>query len=101
MVVKGKFKYGTVQDPASRYYSVAIGKDGFKDGYNAPVGFEGSRGEGNLHGTVRNLQYNVDLKVAGPGYTTPFGPKAEDDTYLDVKVEVVDFGHINQSTEIE
>lgn len=101
LVVKGKFKYGEVKNPESRYYSVAIGKDGFEDGYSAPDGFEGSRGEGNLNGTVRNLQYNVELKVAGPGYTTPFGPKAEDDTYLDVKVEVVGFGTINQSTEIE
>nr|WP_129729850.1 fimbrial protein [Parabacteroides goldsteinii] len=104
LVVQGKFKYGEVQNPASRYYSVAIGKDGItginKDGtYDAPQGFDGSRSS--LSGTVRNLQYNVDLKVAGPGYTTPFGPKAEDDTYLDVKVEVVDFGYINQSTEIE
>lgn len=105
LVVQGKFKYGEVQNPESRYYSVAIGKDGItginkEDGtYNAPEGFDGSRSS--LSGTVRNLQYNVDLKVAGPGYTTPFGPKAEDDTYLDVKVEVVDFGHINQSTEIE
>lgn len=104
LVVQGKFKYGEVQNPESRYYSVAIGKDGISgiggDGtYSAPGGFDGSRSS--LSGTVRNLQYNVDLKVAGPGYTTPFGPKAEDDTYLDVKVEVVDFGHINQSTEIE
>lgn len=104
LVVQGKFKYGEVQNPASRYYSVAIGKDGItginKDGtYDAPQGFDGSRSS--LSGTVRNLQYNVDLKVAGPGYTTPFGPKAEDDTSLDVKVEVVDFGYINQSTEIE
>lgn len=104
LVVKGKFKYGDVQAPESRYYSVAIGKDGIpgigEDGtYSAPSGFDGSRSS--LSGTVRNLQYNVELKVAGPGYTTPFGPKAEDDTYLDVKVEVVGFGTINQSTEIE
>lgn len=104
LVVQGKFKYGEVQNPESRYYSVAIGKDGIsgigEDGsYSAPNGFDGSRSS--LSGTVRNLQYNVDLKVAGPGYTTPFGPKAENDTYLDVKVEVVGFGFINQSTEIE
>lgn len=104
LVVQGKFKYGEVQNPESRYYSVAIGKDGIlgigEDGsYSAPDGFDGSRSS--LSGTVRNLQYNVDLKVAGPGYTTPFGPKAENDTYLDVKVEVVGFGFINQSTEIE
>ena len=104
LVVKGKFKYGDLQAPESRYYSVAIGKDGIpgigEDGtYSAPSGFDGSRSS--LSGTVRNLQYNVELKVAGPGYTTPFGPKAEDDTYLDVKVEVVGFGTINQSTEIE
>lgn len=105
LVVQGKFKYGEVQNPASRYYSVAIGKDGItginqENGtYDVPQDFDGSRSS--LSGTVRNLQYNVDLKVAGPGYTTPFGPKAENDTYLDVKVEVVGFSFINQSTEIE
>lgn len=104
LVVQGKFKYGEVQNPESRYYSVAIGKDGIKgiaeDGtYSAPQDFDGSRTS--LSGTVRNLQYNVDLKVAGPGYTTPFGPKADEDTFLDVQVEVVSFGAINQSTEIE
>ncbi|MCL3850513.1 fimbrial protein [Parabacteroides sp. GYB001] len=106
LVVKGKFKYGDVQNPESRYYSVAIGKDGVAGidnesfEYDVPSSFDGTR-TGKLSGTVRNLQYNVDLKVAGPGYTTPFGPKAEDDTFLDVKVEVVNFGYVNQETEIE
>lgn len=106
LVVKGKFKYGDITDPESRYYSVAIGKDGvaglneLDNTYSAPTGFDGSRTTP-LSGTVRNLQYNVELRVAGPGYTTPFGPKAEDDTFLDVKVEVVAFGQITQNTEIE
>lgn len=101
LVVKGKFKYGDITEPESRYYSVAIGKDGgLEEGYEKPQNILDSRG-GKLFGTVRNIQYNVDLRVAGPGYTTPFGPKAEDDTFLDVKVQVVAFGQITQNPSIE
>lgn len=101
LVVKGKFKYGDITEPESRYYSVAIGKDGgLEDGYGKPQNIPDSREE-KLFGTVRNIQYNVDLRVAGPGYTTPFGPKAEDDTFLDVQVEVVAFGFVNQKVDIE
>lgn len=101
LVVKGKFKYGDIKEPKSRYYSVAIGKDGgLEEGYEKPQNILDSRG-GKLFGTVRNIQYNVDLRVAGPGYTTPFGPKAEDDTFLDVKVQVVAFGQITQNPSIE
>lgn len=106
LVVKAKLEYGTITGGVAeyRYYSVAIGKDGIagitsQGIYSKPTGFDGERAD--LFGTVRNLQYNVDLKIAGPGYTTPFGPKAEDDTFLDVKVDVVAFGQVNQDHEIE
>lgn len=108
LVVEGKLEYGEVTgDKAElRYYSVAIGKDGITGidattgVYPVPAGFDGNR-DGGLTGTVRNIQYNVNLKVAGPGYTTPFGPDAKDETKLDVQVEVVNFGAVNQDVTIE
>lgn len=108
LVVEGKLEYGEVTgDKAElRYYSVAIGKDGITGintttgVYPVPSGFDGNR-DGGLTGTVRNIQYNVNLKVAGPGYTTPFGPDAKDETKLDVQVEVVNFGAVNQDVTIE
>lgn len=108
LVVEGKLEYGDVTgDKAElRYYSVAIGKDGMtnideKTGvYPIPDNFDGNRDSG-LTGTVRNIQYNVKLQVAGPGYTTPFGPDAKDETKLDVQVEVVNFGAVNQNVTIE
>lgn len=108
LVVEGKLEYGNVTgDKAElRYYSVAIGKDGITGintttgVYSVPAGFDGNR-DGGLTGTVRNIQYNVNLQVAGPGYTTPFGPDAKDETKLDVQVEVVNFGAVNQNVTIE
>lgn len=108
LVVEGKLEYGEVTgDKAeNRFYSVAIGKDGIKGineatgVYSVPSGFDGHR-DGGLTGAVRNIQYNVELQVAGPGYTTPFGPDAKDDTSLDVQVEVVNFGAVNQNVTIE
>lgn len=98
LVVEGTFSYGSEESnrvSSTRYYTVSVGHDGVENN---------SQLDGLTRddvGVLRNLQYNISLTVKGPGYTTPFGPKAEDDTYLDVKVEVVDFGYINQSTEIE
>ena len=48
---------------------------------------------------MRNLQYNTTITVTGPGYKTPVGPKY-DETFFDVKVEVVPFGEVDQDVEI-
>lgn len=108
LVVEGKLEYGDVTGDAAelRFYSVAIGKDGIRGidaatgVYPVPANFDGNR-DGGLTGAVRNIQYNVELQVAGPGYTTPFGPDAKDETSLDVQVEVVNFGAVNQQVTIE
>lgn len=98
LVVEGTFSYGSGESnkvSSTRYYTVSVGHDGVE--HNGQL--DGlTRGD---VGVLRNLQYNISLTVKGPGYTTPFGPKAEDDTFLDVKVEVVNFGYVNQETEIE
>lgn len=99
LVVKAKMEYGDVTGPKaeSRFYSVAIGKDGVEADKITVGGVERSIN----NSTLRNVQYNVDLKIAGPGWDTPFGPDPKDNTVLDVKVEVVAFGNVNQETTIE
>jgi len=101
LVVKGKFMYGN-ESPLDehnfpeRYYSVAIGKDGYTPG-NQTIGGVTR----NIKYVVRNMQYNINLTVKGPGYETPFGPGNNADTYLNVKVDVVPFGTVSQTPVIE
>lgn len=105
LVVEADFSY-KADDAASatvsegRFYPIAVGYD------NAVFNSIGSdftelRNGVKLEGLLRNLQYEVSLGIAGPGYTTPFGPKGDEDTSLDVEVKVVDFGHVAQSEVIE
>ena len=98
LVVKGKFNYTGVTGK-SRYYSVAIGYDNVAD-WNSVLPTAGVA-RTPYNGLYRNVQYNISLTVAGPGYETPFGPDQKDNTYLDVKVQVVSFGTVNQSPVIE
>ena len=119
LVVKGDFSYdGYAVDgkalerkkESDRYYTAAVGITGFKDGYTLPTpGVAGLSSEvraGNLEngkyaGVIRNLQYNVNMTVKGPGYTTPFGPKGDQDTFLTVNAEVVAFGAVKQDVDFE
>ena len=73
LVVEGTFSYGSGESnkvSSTRYYTVSVGHDGVE--HNGQL--DGlTRGD---VGVLRNLQYNISLTVKGPGYTTPFGPKA-------------------------
>ena len=83
---------------SNRYYSFAIGNTGTVS-EKVPTDFVGLRADDKIHGVMRNLQYNTTITVTGPGYKTPVGPKY-DETFLDVKVEVVPFGEVDQDVEI-
>lgn len=105
LVVEADFNYNPKGDnneepvtSSGRFYPIAVGYSGSLD--FSKVDFADLRGD-NLEGLLRNLEYNVELDVKGPGYTTPFGPQGDEDTFLDVQVKVVAFGQVNQSTEIE
>lgn len=104
LVVEADFNYkpdGNEKPVTSggRFYPIPVGYDG-SDFAGIGSDFNGLRG-GQLEGLLRNLEYNVELDVKGPGYTTPFGPQGDEDTFLDVQVKVVEFGKVKQSTEIE
>ncbi|RHR41967.1 MULTISPECIES: fimbrial protein [Parabacteroides] len=117
LVIKGDFSYDAWDATAEkvsrvtesdRYYTIAIGRTGFEQGFSLPDNFKTLRGgaEGvngaavnNAFDVLRNLQYNISLTVKGMGYKTPGGES--DKQVLDVQVQVVPFGYVNQDVEIE
>ena len=107
LVIKGDFSYDGIKSgdsepsritESNRYYFFAIGNTGTVS-EKVPTDFVGLRADDKIHGVMRNLQYNTTITVTGPGYKTPVGPKY-DETFLDVKVEVVPFGEVDQDVEI-
>lgn len=118
LVIKGDFSYETAEKDESgnqvrttmpnRYYTIAIGRTGFENGFSLPTGFGALRGgadgingatAGHAFDVLRNLQYNISLTVKGIGYKTPGGKG--DSQMLDVQVQVVPFGYVNQDVTIE
>lgn len=119
LVIKADVTYDTKDGRAKaedRYYTLAIGRTGFDptttsvNGYSAPnadfpfanraaegAGINGAD-EGYAFDVLRNLQYNVSLTIKGMGYDQPGG--GDPKQYLDVKVQVVAFGEVDQPVEI-
>lgn len=113
LVVKADFSYtdvkqGIVTDK-DRYYPIAVGYGNGLVIKNQTIKdlFKSLRGSDTVEGVIRNLQYEVSLKITGPGYKTPFGPKpdgggdGQGDTFLDAQVQVVPFGLVEQPGEVE
>lgn len=109
LVVKGDFIYNTTDTETKtledRFYTAEIGKDVTLPAGSSTLALLALRdvtpvAENGKYtiGVYRNLQYNIDLTVTGPGYQTPGG--GGDPTVLDVKCEVVDFGQVDQDVEI-
>lgn len=102
-----------------RYYTLAIGRTGFDadetTGFTvaaasaadfpfasrvadpSTTGINGASAN-KAFDVLRNLQYKIALTVKGLGYDQPGGGDPEQ--YLDVKVQVVGFGDVDQSVEI-
>ena len=109
ILVKGDFIYNTTDTETKtledRFYTAEIGKDVTLPAGSSTLALLALRdvtpvAENGKYtiGVYRNLQYNIDLTVTGPGYQTPGG--GGDPTVLDVKCEVVDFGQVDQDVEI-
>lgn len=108
LVVEGEFSYLNQKNErvyimdgdkhATRYYPIAIGqtKAQFSAAANALLALRNI--SANTLGVYRNLQYNISLTAVGPGYERPTG--GSDPTMLDVQVEVVAYGEVNQDVEI-
>lgn len=112
----GEVERKTVTD---RYYTLAIGRTGFDTGETtgftvaaasavdfpfasrvadpSSTGINGASAN-KAFDVLRNLQYKIALTVKGLGYDQPGGGDPEQ--YLDVKVQVVGFGDVDQSVEI-
>lgn len=103
LVVKGKFLFGEnpkEEDFDDRYYSVSVGHDN-TSGSISITPPDGAAARKDNAGVLRNMQYNIALTVKGPGWETPFGPDGTQNTFMDVKVEVVSFRLVSQVVEIE
>ena len=109
LVVEGDFSYDTYvdgkvvrnEDNKGRYYTVALGVTDANfnnDQAKALLALRGVTADA-ANGVYRNLQYNVKLTVAGPGYQTP--THKGDPTVLDAQVEVVAYGYVDQDVTIE
>lgn len=125
LVVKGDYSYtgvaGTITE-TNRYYTVAVGFNGVPEAGVVPSGdnFAGLRGNAPIKGVLRNLKYVISMKITGPGYETPFGPKPggggsvdpenpdpnkpdpenpspSGDTFLNVTCQVVGFEAVTQN----
>lgn len=108
LVVEGEFSYENAQGErvtitnadgtTSRYYTIAVGqtKAVFSDAANALLSLRNVTAD--TKGVYRNLQYNISLTAVGPGYKRP--TVGGDPTMLDVQVEVVAYGEVNQDVEI-
>ena len=105
LVLKGDFTYET-QDvdgnekpiyttQADRYYTIAVGLTGLPDGYSVD-GFERD-GQTTFRGFLRNLTYNVNFELKGPGYDTPF---SKDETMVKPTITVVKMGFMGQHVDI-
>lgn len=105
LVVAGKFSYLTgegentrVEMESTRYYPIAIGVSDVTFSANAVALLKDIRGLESYKGVYRNLQYNVNLTIVGPGYKRPTG--GGDPTTIESQVEVVAYGDVNQDVEI-
>lgn len=109
LVLEGTFASDGISE--TRYYSLAIGRtatDGIPATFNDAYKFSGRTTSKTIPDVLRNLQYNVNLKIKGMGYTTPFGPGNEggdnpdgsDNAVLDVRCQVAAWGEVNQVPEI-
>lgn len=111
LVIKANVSYDTKdgrKTAENRYYTLAIGRTGFDGGFSTPGddfpfanrsanGINGADA-GKAYDVLRNLQYNISLTIKGMGYDQPGGGTPSQ--YLDVKVQVVEFGAVDQSVEI-
>lgn len=83
---------------STRYYPIAIGVSDATFSANAVALLKDIRGLESYKGVYRNLQYNVNLTIVGPGYKRPTG--GGDPTTIESQVEVVAYGDVNQDVEI-
>ena len=54
-----------------------------------------------IKGVRRNIMYNLELTVKGPGSKNPLYPGDDEDTEIGVAVELIDYGMVNQNPSID
>lgn len=115
LVVKGEFSFdvaaGTKEEPnkvrrevmSNRYYTVLVGQN-FTAGelFTSDLMKKfGITSVNEIEGVRRNIRYNTVLTVKGPGSKNPLYPGEDEDTKIDVNVELVDYGTVDQNPSID
>lgn len=97
LVVKGRYFYeqggkifGPDKSKKARYYTVIVNKEG--EGSYEGVGVHSNE-------VRRNVKYNIDLTINGPGSDTPWDH--DENAYVTAKLKVVPFGKVIQNSTID
>lgn len=112
LVVKGDFSYdkaaGTKDDPdavetvtmTDRYYTIKVGENiTFGSGFNTSD--FGVTTASDIRGIRRNIAYQVELTVKGPGSKNPLFPGEDEKTYMNANVVLVGYGNVEQKPSID
>ncbi|WP_278623124.1 hypothetical protein [Parabacteroides gordonii] len=112
LVVKGNFSYdqaaGTVNDPnavkrvtmENRYYTIKVGEN-ISAGSGLNLLDFGINSVSDIVGIRRNIAYQVELTVKGPGSKNPLFPGEDEKTYMDANVVLVGYGNVEQKPSID
>ena len=112
LVVKGDFSYdkaaGTAENPdavervtmPNRFYTIKVGEN-ISLGSNFKLSDFGITSAKDIVGIRRNIAYQVELTVKGPGSKNPLFPGEDEKTYMDAKVELVGYGNVEQKPSID
>lgn len=112
LVVKGDFSYdqaaGTVENPnavervtmENRYYTIKVGEN-LSAGSGLNLLDFGINSVNEIVGIRRNIAYQVELTVKGPGSKNPLFPGEDEKTYMNASVKLVGYGNVEQKPSID
>ncbi len=113
LVVKGDFSFdvaaGNPENPnkterktlENRFYTIPLGISGLTTANTTWLKEFGIKDISEIKGVRRNIMYNLELTVKGPGSKNPLYPGDDEDTEIGVAVELIDYGMVNQNPSID
>lgn len=113
LVVKGDFSFdaaaGDPENPnkterkilKDRFYTIPIGIGGLTATNTTWLKEFGIKELSEIKGVRRNIMYNLELTVKGPGSKNPLYPGDDEDTKINVAVELIQYGVVNQNPSID
>lgn len=102
LVIGGSFSYTNAENQTitedNRYWAVKVGEDVKTTSWTNYADF-GLTTPADIKGVRRNIQYNIDVTITGPGSSNPIA--TGENTYIDANVQLVDWGKVDQSGTID